>query len=222
MRQFRLSVLLGAGALLIATEALAQQRMDGSGIRITKDGGDVDLRTTPSAVSTTVTAAPLSFSAAFDIAAYSPLNEKGITFLMASGDSIEIQLGQLAQSKGSDQRVRDYGAMLVTDHTAHLAKTWEIITDEDVGIEPIPNNNEGMRMRELLTWLRNNPASANWDATFLRAQAQHHQNVYDILNANLKNAHDDDLEDHIEATLTSLAKHRDAAKNTATSLGITM
>ncbi|MGH7678116.1 MAG: DUF4142 domain-containing protein [Gemmatimonadaceae bacterium] len=223
MKHIRLSVLLGAGALLIATASSAQQRMNGSGIRITKDGGEVlSPTTTPSGVSTTVTAAPLNFSTAFDISAYSPLNEKGITFLMATGDSLEIQLGHLAQSKGSDQRVRDYGTMLVTDHTAHLAKTWEIITDEDVGIEAIPNDNEGARLRELLTWLRNNPASPSWDATFLRAQGQHHQNVIDILNANIKNAHDDDLEEHIEASLTSLAKHRDAAKNTATSMGISV
>ena len=224
MKHIRLSVLLGAGALLMATASSAQQRTNGSGIRVTKDAGEVDVSpsATPSSMSTTVTVTPLNFSTVFDISAYSPLNEKGITFLMATGDSLEIQLGNLAQSKGTDQRVRDFGTMLVTDHTAHLAKTWEIITDEDVGVEAIVNDNEGARLRELLTWLRNNPASPSWDATFLRAQAQHHQNVFDILTANIKNAHDDDLEEHIEKTLTSLAKHRDAAKNTATSMGISV
>jgi putative membrane protein len=211
MKHTRVSVLLGVGALLLATAASAQNRMQGSGIRITKDGGEVS--TTPTTPEMTVTASALTyFTAPFDITPYANLNEKNITALFAGGDSLEIQLGHLAHSKGTDAGVRDFGNMLVTDHTAHLAKTWEIITDEDVGIEAPPSNPEGDALRALLSWLQTNPASRTWDATFLRAQAQHHQNVIDILNQNLKNAHDDDLEAFIKTTLTSLAKHRDAAK----------
>ena len=215
MRHTRTMVL---GALLIAASASAQQRMAGSGVRITKDGGEVS--TTPTTTTTVVTVTPLNLGTAFDISSYGALNEKQIAFLLASGDSAEIELGHLAHTKGTAQSVRDYGMMLANDHTAHLTKTMEIITDEDVGSEPIPNNNEGARMKEMLNWLRNNGASANWDANFLRFQAQHHQNVIDILNLNIKNAHDDDMEDHIEKTLTSLAKHRDAAKTAASGLGV--
>lgn len=208
------------GALLMAATLGAQQRMAGSGIRIAKDGGEVS--STPSTSTVTVTSATLNLTTPFDLSAYGALNEKQIAYLFASGDSAEIDMGHLAHSKGTAQSVRDYGMMLANDHTAHLAKTMEIITDEDVGSEPIPNNPEGARMKEMLTWLRNNPASANWDATFLRFQAQHHQNVIDILNLNIKNAHDDDMEDHIEKSLQSLAKHRDAAKTAASSLGVTI
>ena len=212
------------GALLVAATVGAQERMAGSGIRITKDAGEVAATpsTTASTTSTTITVTPLNLATVFDISAYGNLNEKQIAYLFASGDSAEIQLGHLAHSKGTAQSVRDYGMMLANDHTAHLTKTMEIITDEDVGSEPIPNNPEGARMREMLTWLRNNPASVNWDANFLRFQAQHHQNVIDILNLNIKNAHDDDMEDHIEKSLQSLAKHRDAAKTTASGLGVTI
>jgi predicted outer membrane protein len=208
------------GALLIAASASAQERMAGSGLRITKDGGEVS--TTPSTTTTVVTVTPLNLRTAFDISSYGALNEKQIAYLFAAGDSAEIEMGHLAHTKGTAQSVRDYGMMLANDHTAHLAKTMEIITDEDVGSEPIPNNNEGARMKEMLSWLRNNAASANWDANFLRFQAQHHQNVIDILNLNIKNAHDDDMEDHIEKSLTSLAKHRDAAKTAASGLGVTI
>jgi predicted outer membrane protein len=221
MNHTRKSVLLGVGALLLATTATAQNRMQGSGIRISKDGGTVG--TTPSTTEMTVTASELTyFFAPFDIAPYANLNEKNITALFAGGDSLEIQLGHLAHSKGTAAAVRDFGNMLVTDHTAHLAKNWEIITDEDVGVEAPPSNPEGDALRALLSWLQTNPASRTWDATFLRAQAQHHQNVIDILNQNLKNAHDDDLEDFIKKSLTSLAKHRDTAKSIGTTLGVTI
>lgn len=218
MKHPRVSVLLGVGALMVASAATAQQRSAGSDIRIRKDAPAVT--STPSTSTVNVVGGELRFTTPFDISNYATLNEKMITMLMASGDSLEIQLGHLAHSKGTDQRVRDFGMMLANDHTAHLAKTWEIITDEKVGIEPIPNDVEGRRLREALAWLQANPASAAWDGAFLRFQAQHHQNVIDILNLNVKNAHDDDLEDHIKKSLTSLAKHRDMAKSNATTLGV--
>jgi putative membrane protein len=41
------------------------------------------------------------------------------TFIQAAiqGDNAEIQLGQLAEQKGESKAVRDYGQMLVSDHT---------------------------------------------------------------------------------------------------------
>lgn len=221
MKHVRYSVLLGVGAIAVATVASAQQRMEGSGIRISKDQAAPAVSSTPATPSMTVTATELRLTTPFDLSAYT-LNEKQIAMLMAGGDSLEIEIGHLVHGKATDARVRDYGMMLAHDHTAHLAKTWEMITGENVGIEPIPNNNEGARLREFLTWLQNTPASPAWDAAVLRFQAQHHQNVIDILNKNIKNAHDDDFEKHIDNTLTSLAKHRDAAKSLGTTLGVSI
>ena len=210
----RIVFLLGACVLGGPLELTAQR------IPVTKDrpavssitsGGEVQLAPVAPAI-----------LPAFSLSAYPTLTEKNITAIMAAGDSLEIQMGDLARTKGTAQSVRDYGTMLGTDHRAHLAKTIEIITDEDVGAEPLPNDVEGARMRGMLNWLQTTPASAAWDAAFLRFQIQHHQNVHDVLKTNLKNAHDDDLEDHIEKTLLSLIKHRDAAKSTATTLGVTL
>ena len=216
MKINRFAVLLGLASIAAAASDVSAQDQR---IPITKDrpgvsttsGGEIALEPVPPAV-----------LPAFSIASYPALNEKNITALMAAGDSLEIQIGDLARTKGTAQSVRDFGTMLATDHRAHLAKTHEIITDEDVGAEPVPNDVEGARLRGMLNWLQTTPASAAWDAAFLRFQAQHHQNVIDVLNANIKNAHDDDLEDHIQKTLLSLAKHRDAAKSTATGLGVTV
>ena len=216
MKIARVSVLLGASALLASVAGAQDQR-----IPVSKDRTVPATRTTSNGSVALTPVAPAVLPA-FTLATYPTLTEKNITAFMAGGDSLEIQISDLARSKGTAQAVRDFAAMLANDHRAHLTKTMEIITDEDVGAEPITNDVEAARMRAMLAWLQSTPASASWDAAFLRFQAQHHQNAYDVLSANLKNAHDDDLEDHIEKTLLSLTKHRDAAKNTATSLGITM
>lgn len=213
------SARLGAAALLLAGAAGAQTRTTGSGIPITKDAPAVSTTNSSGDVSMTVTPAVLP---TFSVPSYGVLTEKNMTAIMAAGDSLEIQLGHLAHSKGTAQSVRDYGMMLANDHTAHLGKVTEVITDEDVGAEPPANDVEGARMRAMLTWLQNTAASKEWDAAFLRFQAQHHQNVHDLLSANIKEAHDDDLEDLVEKTLASLIKHRDVARSTATALGVTV
>jgi putative membrane protein len=213
---------LGAGALLVAGTADAQSRMRGSGIPISKERPAVS--TTASVTTTTVVSTgEVRLSTPFDLSVYANrMNEKNITAHMAAGDSLEIQLAELALTKATSQSVRDYATTLRTDHTAHLAKTYEIITDEDVGAEPMAFDPEGIRMRDMLAALRDMAAGAQWDAAFLRFQATHHQNEIDLLNANIKNAHDDDLEEHIEHSLQSLAKHRDLARSTATTIGVTI
>lgn len=212
-------ILLGAGALLTAgTEGVAQTRTTGSGIPVTKD-----VSTTPSTTTTTVVSGgEVRLTTPFSLSAYANMNEKNMTAFMATNDSLEIELGLLGQSKGTSQTVRDYALMLRTDHTAHLAKTIEIITDEDVGAEPMAFDPELMRTRQILAELRKMPAGTNWDAVFLRFHVEHHQNEIDLFTQNIKNAHDDDFEDHIEKSLTSFAKHRDAARSAGATLGLTL
>ena len=212
----------GAAAFLFAAAAGAQART-GSGIPISKDAPPpTPAVTTKSSAGAVVVPVSPAVLPTFSVASYGPLTEKNMTALMAGGDSLEIQLGHLAHGKGTAQSVRDYGMMLANDHTAHLAKVTEVITDEDVGTQAPANDVEGARMRAMLTWLTNTPPSREWDAAYLRFQAQHHQNVHDLLGANIKEAHDDDLEQLVKATLTSLVKHRDMARSTATALGVTM
>jgi len=191
MTHTRVSILLASGALLIASAASAQQRMKGSGIPVRKEAAT----------------------------SYPDLNERNMTALMASGDSLEVEIGQLAHEKGSDQRVRGFGLMLANDHTAHLARTLEMTF---AGFEPIRDDVSTQRLRELLSWLQANPPGVDWDARLLRALAQHHQRVMEILSHNIENIHDHDFEDHFKKTLTSLAKHRDVAKSIATTLGVSL
>lgn len=214
-------VLLGMGALLAATaSAGAQTRTTGSGIPVSKDMP----RASTTASSTTVTVSPgdVSLTTAFSLAAYANMNEKNIAAHMAAGDSLEIRLAELALSKATSQAVRDYAGMLLNAHRAHLAEVHEIITDEDVGAEPLANDPEGMRMRQMLTQLQGMAAGTAWDAAFVRFQVQHHQNEIDLLTPNIKNVHDDDFEELVEESLKSLAAHRDQGRTVASSLGLTL
>ncbi len=221
----RKCILFGASALFVASQVAAQDRMQGSGIRVSKDRAVATTTTTTTTVETVPAPTLVTTEVvlpSFDINAYRDMSEANILSFMLGGDSLEIEIARLAQSKGGDQRVRSYANTLFNDHSAHLTKTLAIIPNE--GIQPVAwsNNVEAERMRAMLTWLANTPASPAWDAAFLRFQASHHQNVIDVINLNIKNAHDDDFEKLIDETLKSLANHRDMARSNATALGISM
>jgi predicted outer membrane protein len=214
-------MLFGASALLVAGQAAAQ-----SGIPISKDRpvSSTTVETSPGTVapvasSLTVTEVTLP---EFTLSSYANMSENQILGFMFGGDSLEIEMGRLAQTKGTDQRIRDYGSMLVNDHTAHLGTLAKIDAEENLDPEKFPNDIEASRMRGILVWLQNTPASPSWDAAFIRFQAAHHQNAIDIVNMNIKNAHDDDFEKVIDATLKSFANHRDRARTVASELGVSI
>ena len=214
------TLLLGAGALFLAGQAAAQS----SGIPVTKDRPATTVTTSPGNVepvasNLTVTEVTLPV---FSLNSYASMSEQNILAHMLAGDSLEIEMARLATTKGSDQRVRDFASMLLTAHTNHLAVLQKIDAEEDLDPVPMANDVEGARMRGMLVWLSNTPAGASWDAAFLRFQAAHHQNEIDLVNLNIKNAHDDDFEKVIDNTLKSLASHRDQARSTATALGVSI
>jgi len=242
MKFTRTWLLLGAGAMLVASNAASAQARTapGSGIKVSKEQPTTS--TTPAATTTTtttttvVTPAPAPTTSVmtdttmgsrrmgtrFDVTAYNSVTEPNIIAHLASGDSVEVQIAQLAQTRATDQRVKDYATMLVTDHQAHLGKVLHVMTDKNIGSQPLANDPEGARSLQLLNWLTSMTPGAQWDAMFVRAQIRHHQNEIDALNAMRPIVKTEDLRDVVDATLPALTKHRDAGTSVATQLGITL
>ena len=236
MKLTRTWLLLGAGAMLVVSNTASAQTRTGSGIKVSKEQPTTS--TTPAATTTTTTTvvkpAPAPTSAMtdtttprrmgtrFDVTAYNNVTEPNIIAHLASGDSVEVQIAQLAQTRATDQRVKDYATMLVTDHQAHLGKVLHVMTDKNIGSQPLANDPEAARSLQLLNWLTSMTPGAQWDAMFVRAQIRHHQNEIDALNAMRPIVKTEDLRDVVDATLPALTKHRDAGTSVATQLGITL
>src|SRR5437867_6214643 len=195
MKLTRTWLLLGAGALLVAANAAdAQTRTaPGSGIKVSKEQPSTTTSSAPNKMlrdttsTTTIlmdtTLGPRRMATRFDVTAYTNVTEPNIIAHLASGDSVEVQIAQLAQTKATDQRVKDYATMLVTDHQAHLGKVLHVMSDKNIGSLPLANDPEGARSLQLLDMLTNMSAGTQWDAMFVRAQVRHHQNEIDALNA---------------------------------------
>jgi putative membrane protein len=64
-----------------------------------------------------------------------------------SGDRFEIQGGQIAQTRGATQAVKDYGARLVTDHTKSLKEAMALAKAHGVKVPKAPTPSEQWELR---------------------------------------------------------------------------
>ena len=88
------------------------------------------------------------------------------------GDYAEIAVGKLAQEKGTNQAVKDFGAKLVADHTAHLDKAKQVASQlgvKDPGGASILENAEYLKLKVL--------SGSTFDRTFAKDMVSDHENA---------------------------------------------
>ena len=225
MMQVRLGV-LGVGLIFATLPLGAQQNLYRSDTRISVSKEplpplpplrvDVTGRDTTSVIPPSVPLPPVR------LGDYLDMGEQELTAHMASRDTAEIMLAQLAAQKATDPNVRTFAAWIEGSRTAMLGGTIKVITEDHVGFQPRQRDYDLARTRELYQQLDAMPSGPSWDAAFVRTQYFLHANEFDVLTANIKNAHDDDLEDVIEHKQKVLTAGRDGAFNLAQVLGVSI
>jgi putative membrane protein len=139
------------------------------------------------------------------------------SFYKSAAQSViaEVQTGRLAQDKGSSQRVKDFGAMMVKDHSAAhdtldaLAKSKNIAlpTDSSVG---------QMATKGMLAVL----SGALFDQSYVKAQISAHRQTIALLKKEIDSGFDPDAQAFASATLPNVRSHLEAIKTLALELGI--
>jgi hypothetical protein len=231
MRHISRSTLLACGVMLVASAGslAAQQRSyysNDTRIGVTK-GEPVYYAPVISRVSVkgsynVVTIPPVFPAPAFRIVDYLDLSEPMLTSYLSTRDTFQLRLVSIVQNKATDPRVRDLALMIARDRESRLGQTVEIITDEGVGAEMLPRDPEQARFAELLAIFDAMPSGAAFDAAFLQSEFFLHQNEIDVIAANLKNAHDDDLEDLLEDSSNALTQTREVIRALVEALGVSL
>jgi len=86
------------------------------------------------------------------------------------GDLAEVKLGELAQQRGQSEGVREFGEMLVEDHSKALKKTAELAKDLNV-IPPAQPTAEQTQKHDALARL----SGAEFDKQFAAEMVKGHQ-----------------------------------------------
>jgi putative membrane protein len=128
--------------------------------------------------------------------------------LAGQTDMIEANLGQLAQNVAASQQVKDYGQMLVTDHTndfaqLHLAAQQANLT--------VPADIDAEHEKAMIAPFYKLKGDA-FDHRYIHEMVAGHTKAIEIYKKEATDATNASIKSYAEATLPTLQKHLDGAK----------
>ena len=124
----------------------------------------------------------------------------------ASGGLMEVELGQLAQQKAVTQRVKDFGAMMVRDHT----KANEALKNTVSGKITVPSTLSDKHQRHIND-LKDETGLA-FDKEYMKMMLDDHEADIKKFESIAKDSKDPAVRDFAKNTLPTLLTHLDSAK----------
>jgi len=136
-------------------------------------------------------AAPLAFGADNpDATFYKKAAESGI---------FEVDAGNQAQQKANMQPVKDFGAMMVKDHTTANNQLKTLAASKNISL----------------------PTSATYDKSYIKGQIKAHHEAIALFKKEIAGGQDADAKSFAQQALPTLQQHLKAARDIATQNGWT-
>ncbi|MXV52161.1 DUF4142 domain-containing protein [Pedobacter sp. HMF7647] len=124
----------------------------------------------------------------------------------------EIELGKYAQENGKSSRVKNFGAMMVADHTKAANELGALAKNKEVQL-PTTVDAEHKSHIDMLEKMK----GADFDKQYIEMMVKGHQDVVDLLNKGTQNR-DADVKAFAAKTLPVVQTHLDSAKAISGSL----
>ncbi len=123
----------------------------------------------------------------------------------ANGGLAEVVLGNLAVKKGNSQQVKDFGAMMVKDHSAANEKLMALAKSKGISLPQVPSSDEQKLKDDL-----NAKSGADFDKAYVKAMIKDHQDDIQTFENATKQLKDPQLKDFAVQTLPTLKMHLQA------------
>jgi putative membrane protein len=162
-----------------------------------------------------VAAAQVTTTSGGDVSTFT---QKNLVNHLIVGDSLEVEMAQLALTRSQNAAVKEFANQLITDHKAHLDNLNKLAGKSDIGREANPADTSGAHLAGILASLKSMPADSGFDQAFVQAQITHHQQTIDALKTMRAAAKDDDVQHDIDKTLPVLQNHLSKATQVAAQL----
>jgi putative membrane protein len=126
----------------------------------------------------------------------------------AQTDMVEANLGQLAETVSSSQPVKDYGQMLVTDHTNDFSHLNDVAHQAGFNV---PNAIDAQHNKMMIAPFQKLTGAA-FDHRFITGMVAGHTQAIAVYKKEATDAQNPALRSYAEQALPVLEKHLDAAK----------
>jgi putative membrane protein len=136
-------------------------------------------------------------------------DEATASFLVkaANGGMTEVQLGQIAQEKGLDPKVKDFGAMMVHNHSAVNGQVKALAAERNVTLPDSISDENKKEVKDIST-----KVGRAFDKAYINAMVKGHGATIDLFEKAKDNVNDAEVKEFINNTLPKVKTHLDAVK----------
>lgn len=136
------------------------------------------------------------------------MTDQAFVDLAAQTDMMEAHLGQMAAGQAGTQAVKDYAQMLVTDHTHDYEALCVLAAKADLNV---PKGLDAEHDKVIATFEKLKGAA--FDSRYAHLMVEGHTGALKIYNKEAADAQNADLKAYATATIPTLQKHLDGAKD---------
>jgi putative membrane protein len=157
----------------------------------------------------------LALMLALPVAAFAADPDASFYKHAAEGGLFEVQAGQIAQNKGNSQQVKDFGAMMVKDHSAANDKLQQVASSKSITLPTSPSVGQ-MAAKTKLDVL----SGDTFDKSYVKGQMKAHQDTIALFRKEINSGQDPDAKAFATAVLPTVRSHLKAIKAIATEMGV--
>jgi putative membrane protein len=129
----------------------------------------------------------------------------------AAGGMAEVETGALAQVKGNSAAVRDFGEMMVRDHTKANDKLKQIAGRKNIELPTEPDAQHKAKKQELEA-----VSGAAFDSAYMQAQVAEHEATESLLKRQIESGADAEAKAWARESLPTVTAHLKRARALAT------
>jgi len=134
-------------------------------------------------------------------------NDSDFAVKAADSGLAEVNASEIAKQKAQDQRVKDFAAMMVTDHTKTNEELKSIAAGKNITLPTAPGEAHLKNISDL-----NSYSGAEFDKEYMGLMVDDHQKAVDLFEDAAEGADDAELKAFATKTLPALKKHLEQAK----------
>ena len=138
-----------------------------------------------------------------------PLNDEVAKFAVkaADGGMMEVELGKMAEEKGTSKGVKDFGAMMVKDHTKANDELKGLAASKNITLPAAVGDDMQKHIDDL-----SKKTGKDFDKDYIDMMVSDHKEDIDLFEDAAKNSKDSAFKKFAVKTLPTLYKHLGAAK----------
>ena len=134
---------------------------------------------------------------------------------LAAGGLAEVRDGKLAQDKGADQKIKDFGAMMVKDHSAANEELMGLAQSKGITLPTVP------AMRAHTTKMSLDALSGEtFDKAYVKSQIKAHKGTVALLQKEIASGQDAQAKAFAQKALPTVQSHLEAIEGIGSGMGI--